>query len=76
MKGDTIDLSLNESYIVHFLATILSPIDIRTYRDYIFILSERIHDVTFLQNCTFLDIKDYMELYVKENKERNEELKT
>ena len=76
LKGDTIDLSLNESYIVHFLATILSPIDIRTYRDYIFILSERIHDVTFLQNCTFLDIKDYMELYVKENKERNEELKT
>jgi len=75
LKGDTMNLNLHDSFIVSFLATILSPIDNNTYRDYIFILSERIHDVTFLQNCTFLDIKDYMELYVKENKERNEELK-
>ena len=75
LKGDTINLNLHDSFIISFLATILSPIDDNTYRDYIFILSERIHDVTFLQNCTFLDIKDYMELYVKENKERNEELK-
>jgi hypothetical protein len=76
LKGDTINLNLHDSFIVSFLATILTPIDDNTYRDYIFILSERIHDVTFLQNCTFLDIKDYMDLYVKENKERNEELKS
>jgi len=76
LKGDTINLNLQNSFIVSFLATILSPIDNNTYRDYIFILSERMHDIRFLQNCTFLDIKDYMELYVKENKERNEEIKS
>jgi hypothetical protein len=76
LKGDTINLNLQDFSIVSFLATILSPIDDNTYRDYIFILSERMHDITYLQNCTFLDIKDYMELYVKENKERNEEIKS
>ena len=75
LKGDTINLNLHDSFIVSFLATILSPIDNNAFRDYIFILSERMHDITFLQNCTFLDIKDYMELYVKENKERNDEVK-
>jgi len=76
LKGDTINLNLQDFSIVSFLATILSPIDDNTYRDYIFILSERMHDITYLQNCTFLDIKDYMELYVKENKERNDEIKS
>jgi len=75
LKGSAINLELNNSFIVDFLATILTPIDDSTYRDYIFILSERIHDVTFLQKSTYLEIKDYMELYVKENKDRNEEMK-
>jgi len=75
LRGDNIKLILYDSFFINFLATMLSPIDIRTYRDYMFILSERMHDITFLQKSTFLDIRDYMDLYVKENKERNDEMK-
>ena len=52
----------------------LVPMSAGTYRDYIFILSKRIKDVSFIQQSTFLDIKDYMDLYVKEAKENKSHL--
>ena len=49
-------------------------IDPFTYREYLFVLSKRINDVTFLLNSTFLDIIDYMDLYKRENEESSTEV--
>ena len=49
-------------------------IDPYTYREYLFVLSKRINDVTFLLNSTFLDIIDYMDLYKRENEESSTEV--
>lgn len=69
LRGKKQILNLDSSQALDFIAAILTPINCRTYRDYIFILSKRIKDVTFLNQSTYLDIRDYMELYLKEAKE-------
>ena len=58
----------------YFLQNLFNCIDEYTYREYIFVLSKRIKDVTFLLNSTFKDILDYMELYMRENEEQNDKV--
>ena len=64
---------LNVSPFV-FLDSLFNCIDPYTYREYIFVLSKRMKDITFLVNSTFIDILDYMELYKRENEDQNEKL--
>ena len=59
---------------MEFFTTMLVPLSPGTYRDYIFILSKRIKDVSFILQSTFLDVKDFMDLYVKEAKENKNDL--
>lgn len=73
-KKDTIELNfLNISPYV-FLDSLFNCIDPYTYREYLFVLSRRMKDITFLINSTFIDILDYMELYKRENEDQNEKL--
>ena len=57
-----------------FLDTLYRCIDPFTYREYLFVLSKRMRDVTFLANSTFIDILDYIELYKRENEEEKEKV--
>lgn len=75
IKGKVVSIDFTNEHIIDFLTGILIPIDEKIYRDYIFILSERIKDVGFLQQSTYLDIKDYMDLYIRESEDRQEKLK-
>ena len=71
---DSLNLNfLNISPFV-FLDSLFNCIDPFTYREYIFVLSKRMKDITFLVNSTFVDILDYMELYKRENEDQNEKL--
>jgi len=71
---DSLSLNfLNVSPFV-FLDSLFNCIDPYTYREYIFVLSKRMKDITFLVNSTFIDILDYMELYKRENEDQNEKL--
>tara|TARA_R100000951_G_scaffold89875_1_gene77990 strand:+ start:1390 stop:2136 length:747 start_codon:yes stop_codon:yes gene_type:complete len=74
IKGKTLGLSLDSVQCVEFFTTMLVPLSPGTYRDYIFILSKRIKDVSFILQSTFLDVKDFMDLYVKEAKENKNDL--
>ena len=74
LKDTNLALNLDRLQSVEFLTTMLVPMTPGTYRDYIFILSKRIKDVSFIQQSTFLDVKDYMDLYVKEAKENKSDL--
>lgn len=49
-------------FIVHLFNCVTSA----NYREYLFVLSKRIHDMNFLLNCTLYEIEDYLALYKKE----------
>jgi len=74
LKAQNLVLNLAKLQCVEFITTMLGPINPGIYRDYIFILSKRIKDVSFIQQSTYLDVKDYMDLYVKEAKENKSDL--
>jgi len=57
-----------------FLAKIFCFMDERNYRDYIYTLSERIRDISFILDSTPKDAEDYLVLYRAELKSKNEEL--
>ena len=72
--SDSIELNfLNESPFI-LLESLYNFIDPYTYREYLFVLSRRMKDVTFLLNSTFIDILDYMELYKRENEDDGEKV--
>tara|TARA_R110001592_G_scaffold268026_1_gene534201 strand:- start:2546 stop:3292 length:747 start_codon:yes stop_codon:yes gene_type:complete len=74
LKDKNLAINLDRLQCVEFLTTMLGPINPGIHRDYIFILSKRIKDVSFIQQSTYLDVKDYMDLYVKEAKENKSDL--
>ncbi len=58
----------------YFLQNLFNCINEYAYREYIFVLSKRIRDVSFLLNSTFTDILDYMDLYIRENEEQSDKV--
>ena len=52
----------------YFLNNLFNCISQYAYREYIFVLSKRIKDVSFLLNSTFIDILDYMDTSNLEDK--------
>jgi len=58
----------------YFLNNLFNCISQYAYREYIFVLSKRIKDVSFLLNSTFIDILDYMDLYMRENEEQSDKV--
>ena len=64
-------LSQEFSQFILNLFYILSGDD---YRQMIFILCNRIKDINFLMNCTFIEIEDYYKLYKEEIDRENESL--
>ena len=57
------------------LARLFDMVNIETYCDYIFILSQRIPDANFLSNCTMKDLDQFLVLYQQENRRREEAAK-
>ncbi len=49
-----------------FIARLFDCIDDQNYREMLFILCKRIPDITFLTNCTYLEIEDYYKMYSDE----------
>jgi hypothetical protein len=71
---DAIELNfLNASPFI-LLESLFNCIDPYTYREYLFVLSRRMKDITFLLNSTFIDIIDYMDLYKRENEEEGDKV--
>lgn len=69
IKSERLRLNYSSNTFVLFLKSIFSVVTPHSYREYIFSLSRRMHDITFLNNSTFVDIEDYLDLYITENKE-------
>tara|TARA_R100000988_G_C4005466_1_gene172254 strand:- start:1551 stop:2330 length:780 start_codon:yes stop_codon:yes gene_type:complete len=61
---------LHESF-TYFIISLFNCLDVQGYRDLLFALSKRINDVTFLTNCTYVELNDYFEMYKKEIEESN-----
>lgn len=73
-NNDDYEISFLNASPFYFLQNLFNCIDEYTYREYIFVLSKRIKDVSFLLNSTFKDILDYMDLYMRENEEQNDKV--
>jgi len=69
IKSERLRLNYSSNTFVLFLKSIFSVVTPHSYREYIFSLSRRMHDITFLNNSTFVDIEDYLDLYIKENEQ-------
>ena len=69
-----VEINFLNSSPFHFLDTLYKCIDPNTYREYLFVLSKRMRDVTFLANSTFIDILDYIELYKRESEDEKEKV--
>ena len=69
IKSEKLRLDYRSNTLVLFLKSIFSVVTPHSYREYIFSLSRRMHDINFLNNSTFVDIEDYLNLYIKENEE-------
>ena len=69
IKSERLRLNYSSNTFVLFLKSIFSVVTPHSYREYIFSLSRRMHDITFLNNSTFADIEDYLDLYIKENEQ-------
>ena len=63
---DAIKLNLLDKSLPMFIARIFDCIDDANYREMLFVLCKRIPDITFLTNCTYLEIEDFYKLYSDE----------
>ena len=74
MEIDEIKINVLDITLPTFIARIFNCIDSTHYREMLFILCKRIPDVSFLINCTFLEIEDFYKLYADEVEKQNENL--
>jgi hypothetical protein len=74
MEIDEIRINVLDITLPTFIARIFNCIDSTHYREMLFILCKRIPDVSFLINCTFLEIEDFYKLYADEVEKQNENL--
>ena len=49
-----------------FIVNLFDCVSPSNYREYLFLLSKRLHDMNFLLNCTLYEIEDYISLYRRE----------
>ena len=66
LEIDKIRLNLLDISLPTFIATLFDCIDDTNYREMLFVLCKRIPDVTFLINCTYLEIEDFYKMYSDE----------
>jgi hypothetical protein len=71
---EEIRINLLSTSFPSFIIRLFDCISDTTYREMIFILAKRIPDVSFLSNCTYLEIEDYYKLYSDEAEKQNESL--
>ena len=74
MEIDEIRINVLDITLPTFIARVFNCIDSTHYREMLFILCKRIPDVSFLINCTFLEIEDFYKLYADEVEKQNENL--
>ena len=74
LEVDEIRLNLLDTSLPAFVASLFDCIDGTNYREMLFVLCKRIPDVTFLTNCTYLEIEDFYKLYSDETEKQNESL--
>jgi len=73
-EGSDVEINFLNSTPFAFLNTLYKCIDANTYREYLFVLSKRMRDATFISNSTFVDVLDYIELYRRENDDEKDKV--
>jgi len=71
---DSLELNFLNASPYILLESLFDCIDPYTYREYLFVLSKRMKDISFLINSPFIDIIDYMDLYKRENDDEGEKV--
>ena len=74
LEIDEIKLNMLDKTLPAFIARLFDCIDDQNYREMLFILCKRIPDITFLTNCTYLEIEDYYKMYSDELEKQSESL--
>ena len=74
MEIDEIRLNLLDGTLPTFINRLFDCVDSVNYREMLFILCKRIPDISFLINCTYLEIEDFYKLYADEVEKQNENL--
>jgi len=74
LEIDKIKLNLLDITLPTFIARLFDCIDATNYREMLFVLCKRIPDITFLTNCTYLEIDDFYKLYSDETEKQNASL--
>jgi hypothetical protein len=74
LEMDEIELNMLDPTLPSFIARIFDCVTATNYREMLFVLSRRIPDVSFLINCTYLEIEDFYKLYADEVEKQNENL--
>ena len=70
IKENNYNIKFLSTELIIFLKNIFTTVTPHSYRQYIFTLSKRMHDISFLTTqSTLVDIEDYIDLYLKENEE-------
>ena len=71
---EEIKLNVLSQEFSHFILNLFYILSGNDYRQMIFILCNRMKDINFLINCTFIEIEDYYKLYKEEVDRENESL--
>lgn len=71
LEIDKIRLNILDMSLPAFIASLFDCIDDTNYREMLFVLCKRIPDVTFLTNCTYLEIEDFYKLYSDETEKQS-----
>ena len=70
-----INLDVLSADTSNFIVSLFNAITANDYRQMLFILCNRIPDINYLINCTFIEVEDYYNLYKDEAEKENEALK-
>ena len=71
---EEVKLNVLSQEFPHFILKLFYILSENDYRQMIFTLSRRMKDISFLMNCTFVEIEDYYNLYKEEIERQNESL--
>jgi hypothetical protein len=74
-KDNSVEINFLTPSPFQFINSIFGCLDEPSYREYLFILSKRMHDINFLINSPLSDLLDYLDLYKKECEEESDKLK-
>jgi len=71
---EAVELNVLSQEFPYFILKLFYILSGNDYRQMIFTLCRRMKDITFLLNCTFVEIEDYYKLYKEEVDRENESL--